>query len=311
MSQKEFELLEKQIKAGRNGDETLLVGIGDDAAVVAGNSSLKYSYTTDATIEGVHFSRRYFSVADIARKVVAVNFSDLAAMGATPEYLLSSIIAPHHFEVGELIDAIAEEVSKYGAELIGGNLSQGDTLAVTATAIGTSPAQSQLLLRSGATEGDLLYTTGPLGASSAGLRSFNARASNYALEEHSPAMEWFHLNPMAKVNEGICLREAGVRCAIDLSDGLVGDLRHIARRSGVRIVIDDPPQRNGATLDDCLYGGEDYELIFAAPPSLEIVEIFKESRLEAPICFGHVEAGDATVVATRIELNRSGFEHVF
>lgn len=311
MSQKEFELLEKLINAGRKGDETLLMGIGDDAAVVAGDSSLKYSYTTDATIEGVHFSRRYFSVADIARKVVAVNFSDLAAMGATPEYLLSSIIAPHHFEVGALIDAIAEEVSRYGAELIGGNLSQGDTLAITATAIGTSPAQSQLLLRSGARLGDLLYATGPLGASSAGLRSFNLGASPNALEDHSPEMEWYHLNPKAKVNEGICLREAGVRCAIDLSDGLVGDLGHIARRSGVRIVIDNPPQHNKATLEDCLYGGEDYELIFAAPPSLDIVEIFKKNGMEAPILFGHIEAGEAEVVATRIELNRSGFEHVF
>ena len=177
MSQKEFDLLEKHIKAGSKGDKTLLVGIGDDAAVVAGNSSLKYSYTTDATIEEVHFSRRYFSIADIARKVVAVNFSDLAAMGSTPKYLLSSIIAPHRFEVGELIDAIANEVKKYGAELIGGNLSQGHTLAITATAIGTSPSQSHLLLRSGAKVGDLLYATGPLGASSAGLRSFNARSS--------------------------------------------------------------------------------------------------------------------------------------
>ncbi len=305
MSQKEFELLEKRIIAGHRGDGSLLVGIGDDAAVVSGDSSLNYSYTTDATIEGVHFKRRYFTVADIARKVVAVNFSDLAAMGAAPRYLLSSIIAPQRFSVGELIDAIANETQSYGAELIGGNLSQGETLAITATAIGTTPINSNLLLRSGAREGDLLYSTCPFGASSAGLRSFNSP------EYQNPQMEWFHLNPKAKVHEGRCLREAGVRCAIDLSDGLVGDLRHIANRSGVRVVIENPPIRDGATLDDCLYGGEDYELIFAAPPALDIVEIFVQRDLAPPIRFGRIEDGSPHVVADGIELSRSGFEHIF
>ncbi len=304
MSQKEFELLEKYIKPRSKSDETLLLGIGDDAAVVAGDSGVVYSYTTDATIEGVHFSRDYFSIADIARKVVAVNFSDLAAMGSTPKYLLSSIISPKKFDVAKLIDAISEEVSQYGAELIGGNLSQGIVLAITATAIGTSPASSTILLRSAAKAGDLLYVTGPLGASSAGLRSFLSSIKD-------ATMERAHLSPKARIAEGICLRESGVKCAIDISDGLVGDLGHIARRSGVHIVIDKPPVCEGASLDDCLYGGEDYELIFSAPPSLDVIEIFRGNALEAPICFGHVESGAPKVTAKDFDLDKSGFEHTF
>ena len=305
MSQKEFDLIEKHIRTGNGGDKTLLVGIGDDAAVVAGDSGIKYSYTTDATIEGVHFSRRYFSTDAIARKVVAVNFSDLAAMGATPMYLLSSIIAPSRFEVGELIDAIDLEVQRYGAQLIGGNLSKGNTLAITATAIGSSPFHSSLLLRSGAKAGDLLYVTGPLGGSSAGLRSFQSSG------DRSPDMEWFHLNPSAKVAAGLQLRDAGVKCAMDVSDGLVGDLRHIAARSSVRVVIDRAPVRPGATLEDCLYGGEDYELIFATPPTLDIANTFKEAGIDEPLLFGHVERGAAEVVADEIDLVGSGFEHIF
>jgi thiamine-monophosphate kinase len=224
----------------------LRTGAGDDCAVVEmPGTGTDQVFTTDPVIEGVHFQSSE-KPERIGNKAAGRVLSDIAAMGAQPQWLLVNVVAPpeQDFQSLENIYAgINALCARFGATVIGGDLAQGPCLELHVFGTGTVPA-GNALLRSGAKTGDCLFVTGTLGCSLGGK----------------------HLDFLPRVEEGIFLRESGmVTSMMDISDGLATDLRHILKQSGVGAVLEvDRIPRNG-TLENALYDGEDFELLFTVP----------------------------------------------
>ncbi len=227
--------------------------------------------TTDALVEGVHFTRPHFSLRDIGHKALAVNLSDLAAMGATPSWFVCAIAHPAGFPVAELKQlalGMAALAKVSGIELVGGNFTRASELSITLTAAGEVPS-GRALTRSGARAGDVLFITGTLGEARLGLRRLQEGV------KQGPAARR-QLRPVPRLEAGrLALRFA--RAGIDLSDGLAQDLGHLCLASGVGAQVElarlpvgaevkrafpDPLQRGQFALA----GGEDYELLLAVPP---------------------------------------------
>lgn len=226
---------------GRHPD--LRVGVGDDCAVTRLPDGLTDQvFTTDPIVENVHFLSSD-QPERIGNKAAGRVLSDIAAMGAQPQWLLVNVVAPPEQEI-EVVEKIYAGINtlchRFGAVLIGGDLAQGPCLELHVFGTGTLPAGAALL-RSGAQEGDLVFTTAPLGGSRSGK----------------------HLDFIPRVAEGIFLRESGrVNSMMDISDGLATDLRHILRASGVGATLDAAAIPKNGTLDNALYDGEDFELLF-------------------------------------------------
>lgn len=253
--------------ADRGGHGGILVGPGDDAAIVEpGGRPL--AVTTDALVEGVHFRPGWLSPAELGARAIAVNLSDLAAMGATPRWTLVAAIAPPERSASELdriLNACAAASAAAGAAMIGGNLSRGDALSLTVTAIGA--VEGSVLERRGARPGDLLVVTGTLGAAAAAVDVWLDGG------EPAPALRERFARPVARLAAGRALAAAGARAAIDVSDGLLADLGHLCRASGVGAVVEREllPRiapvaiRDGSGCDFAATGGEDYELLAVLP----------------------------------------------
>jgi thiamine-monophosphate kinase len=218
---------------------------GDDAAVVAGGQLL----AIDTVAEGVHFSPDT-PLEDVGWKAVVANVSDIAAMGGRPTYLLASVAAPPGTDIDALGRGMAEAAAAYHCFLVGGDLSNASTVVVTVAITGA--VDGVPVLRSGARPGDAIYVTGPLG--------------------HAAASQWRE-RPQARVEQGVKARATGATAMIDVSDGLVADLNHLAEASNVGYVLDDVPRADGATEDQALHGGEDYELVYTGPPGLRGIRI--------------------------------------
>ena len=214
--------------------------IGDDAAVVEAPAG-PLLLAADAVVAGVH-APVGTDLADLGWQAVVVNVSDIAAMGGRPLHLLVTVTAPVGTDLDRLFDGVAEAAHAYLCPVVGGDLSTGDCLAVSVAVTGT--VDGTPVLRSGATPGEWIYVTGPLGG---------AAASGWTRR------------PVARVTEGVDARGAGATAMIDVSDGLVVDLGHIAAESGVGVALDEVPVAPGATLEQALTGGQDYELVFTAP----------------------------------------------
>ena len=261
----------------------VLVGPGDDAAVVAAARNQRLVVTTDAVVEGVHFSRAYSSPADIGHRALAVNLSDLAAMAATPRWALLSLVLPDSLEVGEveeLVDGLAALARRFGVSVIGGNITRtAGPLVVDVTAAG-DVAPRRWLTRGGARPGDELWVSGTLGAAAAGLEmleqgsgsppSLASRASADCIDRHK--------RPEPRVRLGVAMgRARAARAAMDLSDGLADAAHQVATASGVGVRIDASalPIDDGArqwwrargvdAVRAAIAGGDDYELLFAVP----------------------------------------------
>lgn len=252
------------------GQGGAVIGIGDDAAVLEGTGDLRLLATVDMLVEDVHF-RRTFGPAVIGRHAMAVNLSDLAAMGGSPRAALVSLALPPLLEVSfveELYRAMNGEVARFGAGVVGGNIARTEgPLIIDVTMLGEAPAD-QVVLRRGARPGDLLCVTGQLGEAAARLqrRERDIRAGDVRI-------------PQPRIEAGRALAANHlVHAMIDVSDGLAADLHHLAAASGVGAVIavDALPVAIRARevaaalrenpLDLALYGGEDYELLMALPP---------------------------------------------
>jgi thiamine-monophosphate kinase len=230
-------------------------GPGDDAAVLAASKN-PLCITTDAVVEGVHFTRPRFSLSDIGHKALAVNLSDLAAMGARPTWWLCALGLPKSFtnaHAASLARGMAPLAKRHGLQLVGGNLTGSPVLTVTITAAGET---GDPLLRSGARAGDLLYVSGALGSAAAGLRA-GARAALVTAQKR----------PTPRVELGLVAARFA-SAAIDVSDGLLGDLGHLcdASRAGAALESTRIPRARGVSLDLALNGGEDYQLLLAVPP---------------------------------------------
>jgi thiamine-monophosphate kinase len=257
----------------------VLVGIGDDAAILRFGDDILLA-TTDALLEGVHFRRDWTSPEDLGWKSLAVNLSDLAAMGGTPRFTLITLGIPSELPL-DWLERFYRGVSDLGGTrcpLLGGDtVASPDRIYLNLTVIGEAP-QGRYATRSGARPGDLLFVTGTLGDSLAGYYCLRENLQ----ETNDPSVRSClraHRRPMPRLEAGlVAVETGGVHAMMDVSDGLSGDVRHIAERSGVgvriheeRLPISDDSRHAAALLGKqprnlALQGGEDYELLMAVPP---------------------------------------------
>ena len=258
------------------------VWIGDDAAVLRCPGGDVLLLAVDAVVAGVHADLDLTSVADLGWKAMAASISDMAAMGADPAYALVSVAGPEGTDLDELYRGIADAAETFRCPVVGGDLANASDLVVSVTVSGTCPGSP--VLRRGARSGDHVWVTGPLGASAAGLRLLRERAAV------SGPLVAAHAHPVPRVAEGRTARVAGATAMIDVSDGLAADLGHIADSSGVGVDLDHVPVAEGASLDDALRGGEDFELVFCTPPTSDVSAAFVGLRrpLQIGVC---TEAG--------------------
>jgi thiamine-monophosphate kinase len=251
------------------------IGIGDDAAAIEPTEGLVTLITTDMLVEGVHFDLAFSDPVTLGRKALAVNLSDIAAMGGIPRNYLLSLAVPRDLSVEFLdrfIGGMLEMGERFGVSLIGGDTcSSQQGVIISVTVIGEQ-YPDLVVSRSGACPGDLICVTGTLGDSALGLSMLQRGLRDGAAISR-------HLDPTPRVREGIKLAEARLASEmIDISDGLLADLGHILDLSGVgaRLFLDKLPLstdylvRYSATSEDIyslpLSGGEDYELLFTTTP---------------------------------------------
>jgi thiamine-monophosphate kinase len=319
----EFELIERIRKAVSRPDSAVEVGIGDDAAVIHLGGGRRLLLTTDALVGGVHFDPLAEPPEDVGRRAVAANVSDIAAMGGRPRWLLVSLVAPAEADaawVEALHRGLAAAAAEAGAVIVGGNLARGRDLVVSLTVAGE--ASSAPLRRDGARPGDALFLSGPVGASAAGRRGAEAGVTG-AHELHS--LRRRYLRPPFRLDAAAVL-VGTADAAIDISDGLVQDLGHLAdaSRVGLRLRLADIPLAFGhprrdarPDLELALGGGEDYELVAAVPPR----NVPLASRLAADAGVGLYRFGEVvedlapgTIVGIEADgtervLDRRGFRH--
>jgi thiamine-monophosphate kinase len=236
----------------------LIVGVAHDAASLSGDLVA----TQDALVEGVHFRLDWLSWRELGWRSAAVNLSDLAASGAQPEALLVTLAVPRSTLVDDVV-AFYEGIAEAGVPVVGGDTTSADSVMISVTALGRSP---RVPGRNGARPGDLLVVTGPLGAAGAAFR------------RHA------YIRPPLRLAEGRQLAVTA-HALVDISDGLAVDAAHVARRSGVRCVIEleRVPLADGATHADLGFG-EDFELLAAV------------SEAGGFPVVGHVEAGEGVAV---------------
>jgi thiamine-monophosphate kinase len=269
-----------------------IVGVGDDAAVIAPTAQHAFVVTTDTLIEGRHFLPT-LDPLKLGRRLVQVNLSDLAAMGATPKFAMLSLALPRIDEpwVARLAEGFHAALDEYEIELIGGNTTRGQ-LSLAMTAFGEVPiveGQAQALLRSGAMVGDDIWVSGPLGDAGWALGCMTGEIDGSASREQIAKYE----TPTARVALGVGLRGIATSC-IDISDGLLSEANHLANASGVAIDIEFAhiPTLLGEALADAslrakaqqalLSTGDAYELLFTAPneKSETIAELMQTLKLD-------------------------------
>lgn len=307
--------------AGSRAD--VRIGIGDDAAVVGMPPAHELVVCTDTLVAGVHFPHGT-AAFDIGWKSLAVNLSDIAAMGATPAWATLALTLPTADRdfVAAFADGFAGLAGLYHLALIGGDTTSGP-LSITVTALGFS-APDRALRRDGARVGDAVYVTGTLGDAAAGLRLLNASHPAGDSEREARGYLLERLNrPQPRVAAGAFLRDVASSC-IDVSDGLLADLGHVAARSGVGIEIDIDrlPASNALLLlisSDArsalqMTGGDDYELAFTANVADESTMLQDLARIgEVAVRIGRVVEGSGVRVfdahGTAVDTARRGWEH--
>ena len=320
---KEFDLIGRYFNSGGHQRKDVIVGIGDDCAVTLVPENQQLAITTDTLIGGVHFLMDS-PAKSVAYKAVAVNLSDLAAMGAEPAWISLSLSLPEVEEswLEDFAAGLYELTRFYSVQLIGGDTVRGP-MAMTITAQGFVPPGSQLC-RNEAKPGDWVYVTGSLGDAGAGLDILKGE-----LEANGEAKEFLikrHLYPTPRVAAGTALRRIANSC-IDVSDGLLSDLLHIlnASKCGATVHVDRLPLSRGMqdtvdtekAIEYALSAGDDYELIFTVSEE-------QKGNLETSLSSTNVKAtciGQLNGHCGQIELKKNGerynlpeqfgFEHKF
>jgi thiamine-monophosphate kinase len=284
----------------------LSLGIGDDAAMWRPTPGRHIVMSTDTMIEDEHFRLEWGDWKSLGHKALAVNLSDMAAMGARPRLALVSLGltgSERDREIADLYKGMVALGQEFKTAVVGGDTTTSETaVMISITVLGEATGGPETVMkRSAAREGDLIALTGPIGLAAGGLEVLEQELRTL---DGGPAMEEAFLRPKPRVREGRLLARSGVRCAIDLSDGLLGDLPKICEQSGVSAEIDElkipVPLSIKWAFEDwfevALRGGEDYELLFTAPPSAfkRINKTFRRAGLRLPIIIGRVVAkGDA------------------
>ncbi len=310
----EFDRIRMAITLGGELPAAVRVGPGDDATVIEGGWVL----STDMCVEDVHFRRSWLSDREIGYRAAATALSDLAAMAATPLGLLVSIAVPEAPDVDleALQVGLEEAVQALGGAILGGDLSRSPgPLVLDVVVVGRTPWP---VLRNGAEAGDEIWVTGRLGASAAAVQAWRQGG------EPSPRARAAFARPTPRIDEACCLVEREwVDALMDISDGLAGDVGHLAAASGVKVVLEAGavPIADAAlaalgaegALEAALHGGEDYELLFVTDPGIVDVAHF-EDRFGLDLTrVGHVLEGEGVWLdrgdGEPRPLGRAGFDH--
>jgi thiamine-monophosphate kinase len=256
----------------------VVVGIGDDAAVVEPVRNRLDVVTTDAAVEGVHFDRRFMPPGAIGHRVLAANLSDLAAMGAEPRTALLSLILPDALPMDDLdalLDGFLALAARTGTHLIGGNVTRSPGPLVIDVTLSGAVKRRKILTRAGGRPGDELFVTGSVGGAAAGLAWLQREGPAAPTDDAVGDAVGRFLRPEPRLRMGLLAgRTKAASAAMDLSDGLADAVRQIAEASGIGAVVDAAglPIHPGvravfespdAVLAAALAGGEDYELLFA------------------------------------------------
>lgn len=278
----EFGLIERIAEIVEHADERVIVTIGDDTAVVR-PTELDYALlTTDLLVENVHFTLNSITPRQLGYKSIAVNLSDVAAMGGLPDYGVISLAVNPETDVvviEDLYRGMADISRKYGLRIVGGDVTKSDTLIINVALVG-EVEEENLCRRSDAKANDLIMVTGDLGASAAGLRL----VLNPELEskvKDAARLKKAHFLPEPRVKEGRILAKSGVNAMEDISDGLASEIKHICDASlvGARLYMSKVPVAKGVdkvaeltgerAIDIAISGGEDYELVFTSPSEFQ------------------------------------------
>lgn len=294
--------------------------LGDDAAVLSASPE-KLVFTTDVMVEGFDFDLAYCPAQSIGGKAVAVNASDVAAMGARPHWAVATLTLPPETPVDvvdDLARGMADEARRSGLGLVGGDISQGRELSISLAMIGTLPGAA--VTRSGADVGDLICVTGSLGGAAAGLMLLRAGPVEAGPARRLAARQ---LAPHARTEEGPLLADNGATSMIDVSDGLLSDLTHVLDASGVGCKLEpagipvDPDLSAVALpqgidpLDLALTGGEDFELLFTiAPSSKQQVQEALAGKTTWSVIGEIVETGRSLGDRSLDEWEDKGWEHL-
>ena len=290
----EFDLI-KRYFSRKSLQNDVSLSVGDDCAITSIPSGYQLAITTDTLVEGTHFLPS-ISPADLAYKSVAVNLSDLAAMGATPTWMSLALTLPEIKEawLAEFSQSLFAILDRYGVSLIGGDTTKGP-LSITLTAQGFLP-ENQGLFRHQAKVGDWIFVSGFLGDSAAGLdlllqnRKIENESDRYFIQRH--------LHPTPRVELGLALRAFSC-CALDISDGLLADLEHILERSqvGAEIYLENLPLSHHLCTQYeqtqaekfALTGGEDYELCFTVSEEKrkEMEQVLRSQGIKVT-CIGQI-----------------------
>lgn len=252
----------------------MIVGIGDDAAVVEPVRNQLDVLTVDALVDGVHFDRAFTPPDAIGHRALAVNLSDLAAMGATPRLALLSLALPADLPVADfrgMVGGLAVEAAAHHVAVAGGNLTRTPGPMVLDLTVVGAVKRRRAMTRAGAKPGDELYLTGSIGAAAAGLQMLKAGVTGSCVQRY--------LYPQARLRIGSLLsRNRAAHACMDLSDGLADAVRQMADASGVGMTVDVNALPIDATayrwfeergldaVDESLSGGDDYELLVACSP---------------------------------------------
>jgi len=286
-----------------NGIESF--DLRDDAAVVEVADGSSVVVSVDSVVEGVHVDLSLCTPADVGWKALMGAVSDLAAMGALPIGALIALCVPGGSGKGEValgvMGGVAQASAAAQCPVVGGDVSSAGQVVVAVTVLGSVASGPPAVTRAGAAAGEAILVTGPCGGSASGLRQLRARTG----------LGEAYRRPVARVREGETARRCGATAMIDVSDGLALDLHRLADASGVGFELGGVPVADGATLDEALSGGEDYELVLTVPAGgQEALEAgFDAAGLRAPVRLG-VTVADTTQRLLRGEpLERLGWQH--
>ncbi|MGA7857144.1 MAG: thiamine-phosphate kinase [Terracidiphilus sp.] len=282
------------------------LGIGDDCALIRPRPGEEFAITTDLSIAGRHFQLDWHPPESVGHRVLARGLSDLAAMGVRPVAAFLSLGLPRELTTAvgprptwfqRFFDGLLALAGTYKTSLAGGDLAESPLAVADIVLVGAVP-RGRALLRSGAVPGHALYVTGALGGAAAGLRRLQALAAGRQHSSRPPAIPARiapllapHLYPQPRIAQGLWLQRRGLAsAALDLSDGLSTDLARLCRESAVAAEVDLAclPIHPAATKAQALHGGEDYELLFTAPPAARIprsiagVPVTRIGRILAP-----------------------------
>ena len=309
----EFGLIERIRKSIKLFSKDVVVGIGDDTAVLKYDKNNYLLLTTDMLVENDHFSMKYFAPEKIGMKAIEQNVSDIAAMGGIPRFAVVSLALPINIDVN-VVDGIYKGINKksrkYKISIIGGNITHSREIVVNVALIGFVE-KNYLTLRSGAKVGDLIFCSGDVGASTAGLELLRHNLNGPSIEKH--------LKPKSRLDLARKLVKIGINSMIDVSDGVASEVKHICDESEVGAVIYagkipmskdtiiDAKKIKEDAADFGLYGGEDFELIFTA--SKNKFRQFKKLDVQVIGEIVNKKYGIKLIKDNKTEKIESGFDH--